>query len=482
MGRRPPPAGQLAGLRTQRAGLLAARPPPARRLRHRDRPHRRGDRQRPELLLLLPFAAFTLSAATSRVPGRPAAGRGAPGAARTPRRRPLRFPSSRPLPRRLVGGRRAGPLSLPDHRRTPEHSRRASGVTAAGCSGGVSRRTPVAPVCSAPVRRRFPLPRLSSPSLAGRRVERAHADSPLRCLRHHPVHRRLSFTGLFAGASTAARPAEPAAPAAERRARRRARRFVLRRDHRHRARARGRRLPDRDAGHRDRRARDRAPAAATTPPTCCASSPASTSTASASTRPRPVIRGQRGLRVLFLEDGLRLNNARRQTDFGEITGLVDVDDVASVEVVRGPMSVLYGSDAIGGVLNLVTQPAIAPRRPALRRRRRAPLRLGRRPGRAVTPACARQSGRSRCADLGASYRDGRRLRVGAAGTLRRHHARRGRRRCYDTGVTTTASSAVFAFDLNDRRSLRPAHRRYRADETGFGFVDPTLLGGEPRTS
>ena len=34
---------------------------------------------------------------------------------------------------------------------------------------------------------------------------------------------------------------------------------------------------------------------------------------------RPVIRAQRGLRVLFLENGLRLNNARRQTDFGEIS-------------------------------------------------------------------------------------------------------------------------------------------------------------------
>src|SRR4051795_838271 len=36
---------------------------------------------------------------------------------------------------------------------------------------------------------------------------------------------------------------------------------------------------------------------------------------------RPVIRGQRGLRVLFLENGLRMNNPRRQTDFGEVTGL-----------------------------------------------------------------------------------------------------------------------------------------------------------------
>ncbi|MGB5293332.1 MAG: Plug domain-containing protein, partial [Thermoanaerobaculia bacterium] len=35
---------------------------------------------------------------------------------------------------------------------------------------------------------------------------------------------------------------------------------------------------------------------------------------------RPIIRGQRGLRVLFMENGLRLNNARRQSDFGEISG------------------------------------------------------------------------------------------------------------------------------------------------------------------
>ncbi|MBV9493270.1 MAG: TonB-dependent receptor, partial [Acidobacteria bacterium] len=69
---------------------------------------------------------------------------------------------------------------------------------------------------------------------------------------------------------------------------------------------------------------------------------------------RPVIRGQRGLRVLFLEDGLRINNPRRQTDFGEIGGLVDLHEAASIEVVRGPSSVLYGSDAIGGVMNVVS--------------------------------------------------------------------------------------------------------------------------------
>ena len=70
---------------------------------------------------------------------------------------------------------------------------------------------------------------------------------------------------------------------------------------------------------------------------------------------RPAIRGQRGQRILLLEDGLRLNNARRQQDFGELPALVDVTSVARVEVIRGPASVLYGSDAIGGVVNIVTR-------------------------------------------------------------------------------------------------------------------------------
>ncbi|MEJ2153384.1 MAG: TonB-dependent receptor plug domain-containing protein, partial [Gemmatimonadota bacterium] len=70
---------------------------------------------------------------------------------------------------------------------------------------------------------------------------------------------------------------------------------------------------------------------------------------------RPSIRGQRGQRILLLQDGMRLNNSRRQQDFGEIPALVDVASIESVEVVRGPASVLYGTDAIGGVVNVVTR-------------------------------------------------------------------------------------------------------------------------------
>lgn len=72
-------------------------------------------------------------------------------------------------------------------------------------------------------------------------------------------------------------------------------------------------------------------------------------------QPRPVIRGQRGQRILLLADGLRLNNSRRQQDFGEIPALVSPSHVERVEIVRGPSSVLYGTDAIGGVVNIITQ-------------------------------------------------------------------------------------------------------------------------------
>jgi outer membrane receptor protein involved in Fe transport len=72
---------------------------------------------------------------------------------------------------------------------------------------------------------------------------------------------------------------------------------------------------------------------------------------------RPIIRGQRGQRILLLQDGIRLNNSRRQQDFGEVPALVDVASIDRVEIVRGPSSVLYGTDAIGGVINIITRRA-----------------------------------------------------------------------------------------------------------------------------
>ncbi|MFI5166886.1 MAG: TonB-dependent receptor plug domain-containing protein [Thermoanaerobaculales bacterium] len=70
----------------------------------------------------------------------------------------------------------------------------------------------------------------------------------------------------------------------------------------------------------------------------------------------PVIRGMSSNRVLILVDGQRLNNSRESTEFAGIQpGLVDLSQVERIEVVRGPASVLYGSDAIGGVINIITK-------------------------------------------------------------------------------------------------------------------------------
>ncbi|MBN2202361.1 TonB-dependent receptor [bacterium] len=69
------------------------------------------------------------------------------------------------------------------------------------------------------------------------------------------------------------------------------------------------------------------------------------------------IRGLSGSRVLLLVDGLRLDILR---GYGEHPFLVDADQIVRIEVIRGPASVLYGSDAVAGVVNLITGPVPAP--------------------------------------------------------------------------------------------------------------------------
>ncbi len=73
---------------------------------------------------------------------------------------------------------------------------------------------------------------------------------------------------------------------------------------------------------------------------------------------RPSIRGLTGQRVLVLVDGTPMNSARGN---GPHTSLVDPSQVERIEVVRGPSSVAYGSDALGGVINIITrQPVFTP--------------------------------------------------------------------------------------------------------------------------
>jgi hemoglobin/transferrin/lactoferrin receptor protein len=73
-------------------------------------------------------------------------------------------------------------------------------------------------------------------------------------------------------------------------------------------------------------------------------------------RARPQIRGLQSSRILVLVDGERLNNARFAADFvGVSPSLVDPTQIQSVEIVAGSSSSLYGSDAIGGTVNIVTK-------------------------------------------------------------------------------------------------------------------------------
>ncbi len=67
---------------------------------------------------------------------------------------------------------------------------------------------------------------------------------------------------------------------------------------------------------------------------------------------RPVVRGFDGDRVLILQDGARTGTLSSQSgDHGEP---VDPSNIERVEVVRGPATLLYGSNAIGGVVNVLT--------------------------------------------------------------------------------------------------------------------------------
>ncbi len=66
------------------------------------------------------------------------------------------------------------------------------------------------------------------------------------------------------------------------------------------------------------------------------------------------MRGTNSSHVLVLRDGMPINDPSTPTglfDFGNDL----LDDVERIEVVRGPMSGLYGSGAIGGVVNIITR-------------------------------------------------------------------------------------------------------------------------------
>ena len=69
----------------------------------------------------------------------------------------------------------------------------------------------------------------------------------------------------------------------------------------------------------------------------------------------PIIRGLKGSSILHLVDGVRLNNAIFRSAPTQYFALVPTGAVERIEVLRGTPASLYGSDAVGGVVQLVTR-------------------------------------------------------------------------------------------------------------------------------
>jgi len=180
---------------------------------------------------------------------------------------------------------------------------------------------------------------------------------------------------------------------------------------------------------------------------------------------RPVIRGQRGQRVLMLADGLRLNNSRRQQDFGELPALIDVSTVERVEIVRGPASVLYGSDAIGGVVNVIT------RRPESEGLRGS---LGYRYSthdeqQHVTGTLAARFGNLSVLGNG-TFRttDPYTAPAGSYGDI----TLADKTRVNDSGVEDYGAEGYVGYHLGEGHDVFARYGRYAADSAGFGYVDP----------
>jgi vitamin B12 transporter len=172
------------------------------------------------------------------------------------------------------------------------------------------------------------------------------------------------------------------------------------------------------------------------------------------------MRGGESDYVLVLVDGVQVNQPGGAFDFSSLT----LDDVARIEVVRGPQSSLYGSDAVAGVIQIVTRDGRGPSRATMGARIGS---FGRHDWSVDASGGGARAGYS----LGAS-------RIRTAGILP-----------FNNGYADDVASGSVRYEPDERTTLRATgrlgHRRYHfptdgsgnlVDRNAFTFGDESTVG------
>ena len=71
------------------------------------------------------------------------------------------------------------------------------------------------------------------------------------------------------------------------------------------------------------------------------------------------VRGSEANHLLVLIDGIEANNSAQSDEFS--WGTLMANDIERIEIIRGPQSSMLGSDAMSGVINIITKSADAPK-------------------------------------------------------------------------------------------------------------------------
>lgn len=73
------------------------------------------------------------------------------------------------------------------------------------------------------------------------------------------------------------------------------------------------------------------------------------------------VRGGEANFTVIMIDGIQVNNPTNTRGGSFDLSLVDIESIERIEIVRGPQTALYGSDALSGVINIVTRESVADR-------------------------------------------------------------------------------------------------------------------------